>query len=269
MSIHKRLRSLASELWDTDSDLLDTPLFAVGEPSKRNQCGSCCLAETTIKKQFEVELDGLRQTILQLEAEKLDLRDRIQKLKDDLSSTTLQLFEVQKFMRPIGGRPGLKTEPATADSWLSDIGHLIEQPSFNQFYQQWVRFASQEITFALCKQDQMNANRILSHCEWVVHSLGRKHPVVYKIGITENVIDRWCNKPYCYKSDKADVWHGMVVLFVGADSLTCGMVESFLIHRFLGRSGCRNSQLGGETAKPSCNLYFTYCVYRILAPPLK
>ena len=101
MSIHKRLRSLASELWDTDSDLLDTPLFAVGEPSKRNQCGSCCLAETTIKKQFEVELDGLRQTILQLEAEKLDLRDRIQKLKDDLSSTTLQLFEVQNLWGPL------------------------------------------------------------------------------------------------------------------------------------------------------------------------
>lgn len=91
--------------------------------------------------------------------------------------------------------------------------------------------------------------------------------MVYKIGITENVLDRWKGKRYSYKTDPYDSWEKMVVLFVGADSMSCALVESFLIHRFGGRAGCRNCSAGGETAKPGDGPFFTYCVYRLAGPP--
>ena len=260
----KRLRSLASTLWDTDGD--------DGVCDQRvSDCVYCpnCRRLESMKQEFEVECQGLRDTILQLQSEKSILQERIRKLKDDLSAVTLQLFEVQKYVKPLGGKPGARTEPKTQDSWLLDIGVSVDARSVQEFHEEWSRFCSSEITFALCKQDQMNANRIFSHCEWVVHKLGRPHPVVYKVGITENVIDRWCNKPYAYTNDQFEKWDGMVVLFVGPNSLTCALVEAFLIHRFIGRPGCRNCLLGGETAKPGCKIYFTYCVWRSLAPPQK
>ena len=37
---------------------------------------------------------------------------------------------------------------------------------------------------------------------------------------------------YSYKFDPHTRWDGMIVLFVGPDSLSCGLVESYLISRF-------------------------------------
>ena len=222
-----------------------------------------------MRQRFEAEKTSLQSTILRLQSEKSALHAVVDRLRDDLAATKLQLFELQKFEKPLGGQPGRRTSPATVDSWLLDIGHLAESPCLIEFHREWAKFSNHEITFALCKQDEMNANRIFSHCEWVVHSLSRKHPAVFKVGITENVIDRWCQKTYCYKNDKFDRWQGMIVLFVGSSSLVCGLVESYLIHRFIGRPGCWNVALGGESAKPASNLYFTYCVWRSLAPPVK
>ena len=69
---------------------------------------------------------------------------------------------------------------------------------------------------------------------------------MYKIGITENPIERWMKKSYGYKCDPYDDWEQMVILYVGADSMHCALVEAHLIHRFCGRSGCRNVNPGGN-----------------------
>ena len=80
-------------------------------------------------------------------------------------------------------------------------------------------------------------------------------------------MDRWKGRSYSYKFDPTDDWQQMIVVFVGSDSLQSAFVEAHLIHRFLGRGGCRNVRPGGETAKPGPGPFFTYVVWKSLAPP--
>lgn len=255
MSANKRLRSLASVLWDTGSGSDD-------EPNLRLRCQECHKWEARVKC-LQAETGRLSAYVRKLETEKLALQDRVGELKGKLTAVDLQLFELQKLTIPLGGAQGMKTSPPTSESWLDDIGDLAKLPRMNGVIEQWLSLNTKEVDFNVCRQDSMTASRILQHCEWVVFHLSRE-PAVYKIGITENCIDRWCNKKYSYKKDTVEKWQRMTVLFVAEDSLACGLVESYLIHRFRGRPGCRNNQPGGETMKKGPGPFFTYCVWRSL-----
>ena len=261
MPARKRLRSLASFLWDTGSGSED-------ELAIPQRCKHCFLLEQQVIR-LQGEVERLIASLDQLQAEKLALQKDMDELKGKLIGTQCQLFETEKFIVPLGGAPGKKTCPKSDQSWLVDIGDLVGLQGLQRIVEQWRSLQGNQIDFNLCAQDDMTASRILQHCEWVVHNLSRRHPAVFKVGITENFVDRWCNKPYCYTKDKSDEWQGMTILFVARDSLACSLVESFLIHRFRGRPGCRNIQPGGESAKKSEGPFFTYCVWRLLVPPTK
>ena len=251
IAMSKRLRSLASMLWDSDADAVAT---------ERNLSHGAS-PETTM------ELVTCRADKLKLETELCRLRDLVKNLREKDTATTLQLFEVQKFVVPLSGQPGPRTTPVTETSWLEDNKDLLLLPGMERFLQQWDAYPMRsEISFNMCSQQHTTASRILKHGEWVVSRL-MALPAVFKVGITENVMERWSGKSYSYKFDAYTHWDAMIVLFIANDSLSCGLVESHLISRFWGRPGFRNCQPGGETAKPGPGPFFTYVVYKSLAAP--
>jgi len=241
----KRMRTLASQLLGGSDDERpphdDTPLDRKDEISK------------------------LKKRIQDLDLQLSSLKEKNAGLRGKLAQVSLQLLEAQKISIAIGGEPGVRGLPWAATSWLDDNPHLLDLPRMDGFLRQLERSqlcCHEEICFELCKQNENTASRILRHCEWVICSLFRKKPAVYKIGITENVINRWNGKLYSYKRDPHDDWQQLVVLYVGSDSVQCGLIEAHLIDRFRGRSGCRNVLRGGETAKPGPGPFFTYVVWR-------
>ena len=247
----KRLRSLASTLLGDSDD----------EDMGSHLCPMC-------QKPSADVYSNLRAQIQNLEARNSSLQNEVFELRKKLAKVTLQLFEVQKFVVPLGGQAGPRTSPISEDSWVQDNPHLLDLPRMPQFLKELQTFDHKsEVFFRLCSQNATTASRILQHCEWVVHSLSKKYPAVYKIGITENVCSRWFGKKYSYKLDKFESWQGMTVVFVGHDSLHSALIESFLISRFIGRAGCRNCNPGGESAKAGPGPFFTYVVWRILTPP--
>jgi len=255
----KRLRTLASKLLGEDDDDCALQVSKVNQTWHSHSMGPRSL-----------EIEGLQLKVLNLESQRVALETTLGRLREKLSQVTLQLYEAQKFVVPLCGEPGASSQPWSPNTWMTDNPDLLQLPCMEEFLLQWEMCnCKSEISFRLCKQQCMTASRILKHCEWVVVNLSRKHPAVYKIGITENVIDRWKGKSYSYKFDPYDDWQHMTVVFVGADSLQCGFVESYLIHRFLGRSGCRNLRPGGESAKAGSGPFFTYVVWKSLAPPGK
>ena len=264
----KKMRTLASQLWclsENEDDERELRCHA-GNTAPSVPCSICAQKVRDI----ELEAAALRDAVGLLEAQRATLTETVADLRDKLAKVTLQLFEVPKFVVPLGGEPGSRTMPTTDTSWMVDNKYLLELPHMSECLQQLQDYSYRsEIRFELCRQEEMTASRLLNHCEWIVQSLSRKHPAVFKIGITENVVDRWMGKFYSYKKDPYDCWQGMLVLFVGADSFSCALVESYLIHRFRGRAGCRNCKPGGETAKPGPGPFFTYCVWRTLIPPKK
>lgn len=261
---NKRLRTLASELWgDSDGEHGVLHHGMSGE----NLCSRCCQKMNTVETE-SLEVRGLRGQIEKLQLQRSALESTVNQLREKLAQVSMQLFEAQKFLVPLGGEPGIQNMPSDSTSWTQNIEHLLELPQMQQFLEQWEAFdRKSEIAFNICKQNSMTASRLLKHCEWVVCSLSKKHPAVYKVGITENVMDRWVGRPYSYKFDPYDDWQQMIILFVGVDSMQCALVEAHLIHRFLGRSGCRNIRPGGESAKAGAGPFFTYVVWKSLAPP--
>ena len=250
-AMSKRLRSLASFLWDSDVDAVAT---------ERNLCHQA-------SQEMTLELATCRAEKQKLETELCRLKDLVKNLRDKDASTTLQLFEVQKFVVPLGGQPGPRTTPVTETSWIGDNKDLLSLPGMERFLQQLDTYPNRaDISFNMCSQQNTTASRILKHGEWVVSRL-MALPAVFKVGITENVLERWSGKAYSYKFDPYTQWDAMIVLFIGNDSLSCGLVESHLISRFWGRPGFRNCQPGGETAKPGPGPFFTYVVYKSLAAP--
>lgn len=263
ISANKRLRTLASELLG-ESDGEDGG-FHLG--MQQGYLCSYCGLNRKADNTESLEVQGLRGQIQKLQSQRSALESTLNNLREKLAQVSMQLFETQKFLVPLGGEPGIQNLPSDSKSWIQNIQHLLELPRTQQFLEQWEAFGRKsEIAVYVCKQNSMTASRILKHCEWVVCNLSKKHPAVYKIGITENVMERWIGRPYSYKFDPYDDWEQMIVLYVGADSMQCALVEAHLIHRFLGRSGCRNVTPGGESAKTGSGPSFTYVVWKSLAP---
>lgn len=134
----KRLRTMASVLWNVSDDEGD----AVGQPLK-------CTSDAKRIADLESEATFLRAKVTALEEQKAALTE-----------DTLQLFEVQKFVVPLGGQPGVRTVKSTPHSWLEDNPHLLELPRMNGFPQQWENSAlKRDVVFDLCAQNDLTASR--------------------------------------------------------------------------------------------------------------
>lgn len=239
----KRLRSLASVLWDSDTEDVGPDFWDTNE------------------KQLDVA---------QLKGENAKLREELEKLRQD----NLML----RVPKPSHSVP-LALDSSRIQSlwpkqqWLACLGQELVQcrrlhdeilPELEDSNN-----ANHCILFHLCKSPKASASTILGHVERCVCDLSRKHPAVFKVGITCNPVRRWRNAKYGYAVDKRECWLGMKILAICDTSFSAGLIESFLIRRFLDTPGCRNDRPGGETPSPTEAPHFVYVVYRILLPPAR
>ena len=103
-----------------------------------------------------------------------------------------------------------------------------------KFYQLYMKHKMLEewFWFDLPKSPNASASTVLSQAEGCVRSLFKKHPAVFKVGITSNPIKRWNHSRYGYAFDKIEGWLGMKILAVCETSFCAGMLESALIRIF-------------------------------------
>ena len=240
----KRLRSLASLLWDTD----DPP---VAEGSSND-------VEALQSLQKENEL--LKKRVCDLEL--LVCRDPVPK-----PLTSQVAPHVHGPLRPnlLASWPG--------QAWLASVRDdvlclpRLQGEILPQLHQS--RNAKERILFDLCPSPKATASTILEHSRQKVMSLFKKYPAVYKIGITCNPVQRWCHPKYGYGRDRRQSWQAMKILFVCDTSLSAALIESALIQTFRDSPGCRNYNPGGETPSPEQGPHFTYVVFDILLPPIE
>ena len=241
----KRLRSLASILWETDieTDGLEATLI-----SGEGECNKI--------KQLQTENAKLREQLLQVEME--------------ISSL--------KTPKPLPTLPGASHRPRSdlLQAWPSQTWVSCLREDVSQLPRLWQEIlpalhetqnARGMVLFDLPKSPNASASTVLSHAEGCVRSLFKKHPAVFKVGITSNPIKRWNHSRYGYAFDKIEGWLGMKILAVCETSFCAGMLESALIRIFKDTPGCRNDRPGGETPSVENGPHFTYVVYRILLPP--
>lgn len=241
----KRLRSLASLLWDSDYELDGRDAQLVSDA------------------------DACRE-LNQLQAENSQLREKLVAVESKLASLSTPLSLPTSC-------PGLRPScPDLLTAWPNQtwVRHLREDVS--QLPRLWKEILPQldetkdargAILFDLPKSPKASASTILAHAEGCVRSLFSKYPAVFKIGITCNPVQRWNNSRYGYAFDKVEGWLGMKVIAACETSFTAGMLESALIRIFRDSPGCRNHRPGGETPSVDPGPHFTYVVYKIMLPP--
>ena len=163
--------------------------------------------------------------------------------------------------------------PASPWDWLASITETVRSlPRLQDELRpalEATNFSNGEIVFNLVNQGKHQAlsGKILEHCEVVTRSLSFRGPCIFKIGITENPVSRWCVRKYAYKNDAIEKWQGMVVLHMDSDSFVCGLIEAHLIRVFRETPGCRNTAHGGESLSPLPGPHCVYVVFRSLVPP--
>ena len=124
-------------------------------------------------------------------------------------------------------------------------------------------FMTSHISFDISKWKL--ASELVQHCVLSIRSIYSKSPAMFKVGLTRNPCPRWSH--YVKDSTK---WMEMRVLAVVPDSLSAGLLEASLIHRFQHCPGNQNIARGGEGVN-FCDPgpYFVYVVFRCLIPPKK
>lgn len=240
----KRLRSLASVLWDPDGtpDMIFSP----------------------------TRVDDLKQTIQKLEDDILFLRKQVTALQRE--------NELLKVPRPMptlhDTKPWSTTELLRewpTQTWVTLIPKdVVSLPRLSQEVLPDLRStqnAKHRILFDLSPKTV--ANRVCQHGRQCIQKLFSKHPAVFKIGICRNPVERWSHPLYGYALDTRECWLGMKVIAVFKTSCSAALLETALIHEFQKTPGCRNDKPGGETPSPVDGPHFTYVVYRILVPPTK
>ena len=237
----KRLRSLASLLWDTDSDHCDmeTSLSVEARDCKlrRLQEENAGLAQKN--KSLEEQIDLLRMAKPRLKAPQVESR---------LKSELLAAWPAQSWLMH------LTPDVILPRLWEELLPALHESNN-----------AQGQISFHLSRSPK--ASNVLSHAERCIEVLFSKHPAVFKVGISASPLQRWSHSGYGYSLDRRERWQGMKVLAACESSFSAALVESALIKKFQGMPGCRNERPGGETPSPEPGPHFTYVVYRILVPP--
>lgn len=247
MAMAKRMRSLASVLWDTDLEVSDQEGYQIQE------------------------VDAVQKT-RRLEKENADLLAEVTHLRQE--NTLL------KIPKPMPTEPSqlCRTRPELLRTWplqrwVANLGEdVLRLPRLWQEILPQLHDSnncSERILFDLCKSSKATASTILSHAERTVENLFKKYPAVFKVGISSNPVKRWSHPLYGYALDKRECWLGMKILAACETSFSAALVESSLIRIFQSSPGCRNDRPGGETPSPDEGPHFTYVVYRILLPPQK
>ena len=214
--------------------------------------------------------EGECNKIKQLETKNAELREQLLQVEVELS--------ILKTAKPLPTLPGASKCPRSdlLQAWPSQTWTRCLREDVLQLPRLWQEIlpalhetqnARGMVLFDLPKSPHASASTVLSHAEGCVRTLFKKHPAVFKVGITSNPIKRWNHSRYGYAFDKIEGWHGMKILAVCETSFCAGMLESALIRIFKDTPGCRNDRPGGETPSVENGPHFTYVVYRILLPP--
>ena len=239
----KRMRSLASMLWDTDSVEEHIPLYDYGS----------------------------REMIQHLKDENQCLRDELSALREYVNKQGKDCSEQNEGASTLSHATECLARDWPTQPWISrlrkDVANLPRLTNEILPELTSTRDCSASILFDLAKSPK--ASVALQHAERVVASLSLKYPAVFKIGITSDPVRRWMHPRYGYCHDRKEKWQAMKVVFVSDTSYSAALVESVLIAKFKGVPGCRNECPGGESASPECGPHFAYVVFRILLPPLK
>lgn len=239
----KRLRTLASLLWDGDEDT-ESLLKAWGnEPTGCSGPGSDHEAlETQVCHKSEQP-----------------------RLVPDVPAVQQLPVVVEK--------PGLRKLVRTRDPW-----HWVKQlsgdvTSLDRFRNEVVpnleqsNFAAGAILFDLA--NSRLSSSVLSHAELCIRSISSKHPALYKIGVTRDPVTRWTHSGYGYKLDKHVHWERMTVLHAHCNADVICLLEAALIRIFFNAPGCRNIRLGGEGVdEQSSGPFFCYVVQHALVRPI-
>ena len=225
----KRVRSLASVLWDTDEP---GPL---DQPSDATKTGAKPLVGGTV---LGMPLSG---TAFLPRCDILDVHAAAKSCKGG------QWAWVEH----------LRQEVRALDRVDNEILPMLEDS----------QFCNGRISFDLCKSPKASTD--LSHCKSTVSRLSAVHPAVFKIGIAANPMQRWSNPTYGYCWDRRERWQGMKVVAACETGFSATLIESVLIEQFRDTPGCRNERPGGESTFPGPGPVFTYVVFRVLTPPPK
>ena len=242
----KRLRSLASILWDSDLD-----------PAEHDDARNIFEVEPCQKlRKVQDENKRLLEEVARLEKE-----NSVLKIPRPLTTEPSQLHQSRSEL--------LSTWPM--QKWISNLrDDVLRLP---RLWQEIIpqlhdsRNCSEHILFDLCQSPTAKASTVLSHAEQCIRNLFRKYPAVFKVGITSNPVNRWSHSVYGFALDKREGWLGMKILAVCDTSFSAALVESALIRIFQSSPGCRNDRPGGETPSIDEGPHFAYVVYRILLPP--
>ena len=235
----KRLRSLASILWDTEDEI---------PPCSVNSGHS----------ELQLENDHLRDKVQQLEVEVAALKQRLlmQAPCSNPSNDSVEMdFGRWGLLYPWLHR--LRNDIARLPRLCAEILPLLDG----------TKCCEGRIQFDLHANRHATASQVAKHVCASVARLSSRHPAVFKVGITVNPIHRWMHRLYGYCHDHREKWQGMRVVAVNASAFTGALLETILISTYKETPGCRNESPGGETASPADGPHFVYVVYRILTPP--
>lgn len=238
----KRIRSLASVLWDPEDVEEPHDYFDV-VPSQYGQ-----------ERELQLENNFLKSRVEQLSCEVGNLKKQI--ATQSVAQTKMiplnleSLGDTDQWVRKL--KPDVACLPRLQLEVLPDLWN-------KQYCQGCIVFQLPEIG--------ASASQVTKHGEEVIAKLSAKHPAVYKIGITSNPVRRWLHPTYGYAKDTKERWQGMKIWAVTSNSLSVALLEHFMISRFQNNPGCRNIRPGGESAVPGAGPHFAYVVARLLAPP--
>lgn len=107
--------------------------------------------------------------------------------------------------------------------------------------------------------------KVLQHCASIIESKVSDQLTVFKVGITVNPVDRWCNTGFGYSQEG---FTSMQLLHCERNSRACGFLEAALIAQFRGTLGCQNEASGGEgfSTQGDCEtMCYLYAVFKGLS----
>ena len=243
----KRIRSLASVLWDHDTEEQPGDYFGVANGSSSNGWK---------ERELQLENDSLKSKAHQLSEEVETLKKKCPITSQSNTPSEHTCFDRESYGASEQWFHNLRSDVVCLSRLhLEVMPELVDSGKCNGC-----------IIFDLPKS-KSNASQVARHCEECISKLSRKHPAVFKVGITSNPVRRWMHPTYGYALDCKERWQGMKILFVAANSFSVALLESFMISQFKGKPGCRNEKPGGESACPGEGPHFLYVVFRILVPP--
>ena len=246
----KRLRSLASLLWD-DGEVDELP-------HERHETAG--LGNLVVQH----ELKEQAIIVQKLKEENMQLRSIIK----DLQCKAPVISAAPSVMKPSLMKRYQKDPWHWLDSLPASIAMLPRLKAEVCTALEDSKFASGAISFDLSPSQL--ASTVLGHAELVVRSFSAKHPALHKVGITNNPVQRWQNPSYGYAVDRHVSWDGMKIIFVHSSAQAVALLEASLIRLFNGSPGCRNVRMGGEGVDMQCDgPFFCYVTYKVLRPPPK